>query len=706
MKITKLKIAILSLLLFYQAPILANDDHNKKIMEKIMVVGSVDNIKNIAGSAHYIDQDQLEKFSYKDINRVLKQVPGVNIQEEDGFGLRPNIGLRGGRSNRSNDIVLMEDSILIAPAPYSAPDAYYFPRISKMSGVEVRKGSSSIEFGPKTTNGAINLITKNTPNKKTYNIYAGYGSFNSNVINVNYGDKVDNLSFLIDLSHEKSDGFKKIDAVNKNTGYDIQDVMAKFKYETDQNADIYQSIELKLGYSQEVSNETYLGLEDSDFYQDPYRRYAASQLDKMENDHQKYHLRHYIDFNNFDLTTTIYRNDFARNWYKLKTKDVTSALNQDDLKLRANNRKYYSQGVQSLLTSQFNHKNFSHNIKFSTRYHNDQESRFQRDDSYNLENGIMNLANYGINGKAGDSDKKSDAISIFISDSIKYKKLTITPGLRYENINLKLIDRNSSAKNNNHNISALIPGISAIYQLHQDYNIFSSIHKGFTPPSPSSKKQESEKSINYEAGIRFDNNIVKSSLIGFFNDYSNLLGECSQSVGGNDCNIGDQYNSGEVTIKGLEFELSYNILNHFNLDNLQLPLTFNYTYNDARFQSSFNSDFKPWGNVNKGDQLPYIAKNQFFISLGLIHDKYQINLNAKYLSKMRSKAGSGIIDQNELINDHIIIDLASELEIYQNTRLFFNIDNLFNKKYMASRTPDRARPGKPLAFMTGIKYKF
>ena len=140
--------------------------------------------------------------------------------------------------------------------------------------------------------------------------------------------------------------------------------------------------------------------------------------------------------------------------------------------------------------------------------------------------------------------------------------------------------------------------------------------------------------------------------------------------------------------------------------NLQLPLTFNYTYNDARFQSSFDSDFEQWGSVKKGDQLPYIGKNQFFISLGLIHDKYQINLNAKYLSKMRSKAGSGIIAQNELIDDHIIIDLASELEIYQNTRLFFNIDNLFNKKYMASRTPDRARPGKPLAFMTGIKYKF
>jgi len=156
-------------------------------MEVITIVGERNQEKQVSGSAHYLGADQLDKFVYTDIQRVLRQVPGVTIQVEDGYGLRPNIGIRGVATERSGRITLLEDNVLIAPAPYSAPSAYYFPTISRMHAIEVLKGPAAITQGPYTIGGAMNMISTPIPKHfqgnaqieggedATYRILASYG---------------------------------------------------------------------------------------------------------------------------------------------------------------------------------------------------------------------------------------------------------------------------------------------------------------------------------------------------------------------------------------------------------------------------------------------------------------------------------------------------------------------------------------------------
>lgn len=681
---------------------------NEKIMERVMVVGSKENINNIPGSASFIGQEQLENYNYTDINRVLKQVPGVHINEEDGFGNRPNIGFRGGRSERSADITLMEDGVLIAPAPYSASSAYYFPSMKRMESVEVRKGSSTTEFGPKTTSGALNLITKSVPDKLRFDVIFGYGSFNTLKQQITHGNKLGNWSYLINASNDQSDGFKKIDIVGGYTGYSLQDVMAKLKYETDDNAKIYQSVELKLGFNNENSDETYLGLTDVDFKNDPYRRYAASQLDNMDAEHHQYQLRHFADFGKFDLTTTLYHNYFGRNWYKLKNSVTNNSdvNNGSTLKVRANNRDYYSQGVQSVLGTEFKTGQLDHKLKFSARFHQDQADRFQRDDEYELNNAVMTLDSYGTPGNAGNKEKDTDATAIYLSDAITYGKLTLTPGIRYENIKLENTDYNNPSKNNVNHLDIFIPSLGSIYKFNKNLSTFASIHKGFNPPSPGSTDYKEERSINYEAGFRYNKDVIATEFVAFFNDYSNLNGECTNSSGGG-CAEGDQYSAGQVDAKGFELSASYDLANNFANSDFKLPITVNYTFTDTEFKTNFTEvDFGEWGNVAAGDELPYIAKHQYFASIGFIKPKWEVNLNGTYVGKTRSTAGQGAITTSEKIDPHFVLDLATEFEVANKTRLFVNIENLLDEEYMVSRRPNNARPGKPLSVMGGFKYKF
>ena len=66
-------------------------------------------------------------MGYTDINRMLKAVPGVNVYEEDGYGLRPNISLRGTKAERSEKITLMEDGIFGCSCSLCSPCGLLFP---------------------------------------------------------------------------------------------------------------------------------------------------------------------------------------------------------------------------------------------------------------------------------------------------------------------------------------------------------------------------------------------------------------------------------------------------------------------------------------------------------------------------------------------------------------------------------------------------
>ena len=412
--------------------------------------------KHRTGSAYFLSPKELQKFNFTDVNRALRAVPGVNIYEEDGFGLRPNISLRGTSPERSAKITVMEDGILIAPAPYSASSAYYFPTIARMQAIEVLKGSSQVQFGPFTTGGAINMISTQIPTEFSGLVRASYGSFNSNQLYAKVGDTRGNFGYMVEFLNYGSDGFKNLPS-GKDTGFNKNDLVVKLAADLFPKADVQQHLEFKFQYSDETGNETYLGLSENDFANNPFYRYPSSNNDLMTTEHTQYVLTHKVDFtHDFRITTNFYRNNFARNWYKLNditlnnTKvgladilsdpttyaDYYNVVNgtvdspADAVALKANNRKYYSQGIQTKFDYHWNEGDFFHDIEVGLRYHYDEEDRYQWVDRYSISsNGDLNLTTAGAPGTDANRISSANAFASFITYKIKWNKWTFTPGL-------------------------------------------------------------------------------------------------------------------------------------------------------------------------------------------------------------------------------------------------------------------------------------
>ncbi len=680
--------------------------------------------KNRTGAAYYLSTKELAQFDYTDINRALSKISGINFYEEDGFGLRPNISIRGTSPERSSKIAIMEDGILISPAPYSASSAYYFPSVARMQAIEVLKGSSQIQYGPYTTGGAINFVSTEIPEKFRGKISTSFGRFKTGQTHATIGNSSEKFGYMFEILNYNSDGFKSLND-DLNTGFDINEITSKIKF-VPKTPNIDQSFELKFHTYDEISNETYLGLTETDFQKNPYLRYPGSEKDKMSAEHKQYVLTHELFVNEkIKITSNFYENRFKRNWYKLddvvhdnnsqKISKVISNPSQfsehlkilsgeldyeNALKVKANNREYISRGIQTKIDYHWYGKNESFNdLELGIRIHYDEEDRFQWEDIYNINNGFMALESYGEKGSQGNRISFANSFASYIMYKYKFKGLTISPGLRYESIKLGRDDfgksnplrniENLSTRENK--VSVLIPGVGFNYTFSNNLSVFGGIHKGYSPPG-SSDGQKAEESVNSELGIRFSTKKLNGEIIAYRNDYSNLLGNDLAATGG----FGemDPFNAGKALVNGFEVLLNTSISKY-------VPISFSYTLTDAKFLTSFGSTQDIWGEVNNGDQIPYIPKHQFNSSLSYRISKLDINLNASYNGKFSTLANG-----TEEISSYLILDLSMKYRIKKDIFLKSKILNLLDKKYAVSKAPAGLRPGHPFGIYTGIEYKF
>ena len=727
---TKINFLIMGLLtILFFAPAFADED-TEEIIESVTIIGSAEDLRKLAGSGQVISNDDLLKAMDTDIQKILTAVPGVYMRTEEGYGLRPNISIRGTAIERSAKVAIMEDGVLVAPSPYTSSSAYYFPTTGRIHSVEVLKGPAAVSQGPQTIGGAINLISTPIPSSTSGKFIQELGENGMMRTHAYYGGTSGNFGALVEVHEHESDGFDSIANVGGDTGFDKSDFVFKARYESGAH-----SLTLKMVDLDETSNQSYVGLSQASFNANPRVRYGATAYDKMMNDGEQTSLTYVGDFENFNVQFTSWQNDYHRDWFKVSDfnndkehgeqddiNELISAANNGsanaqaildgqlpvEIEYKHNNRYYTNEGYQFTINTSLG----IHDLTLGYRDMEDSESRVQAHEYADQAADGSLSALYGYIGLNNSNNRlrESSATSYYLQDTMDFGKLDVTLGYRSEDYdqrhrrwsdragpNLTLVrtgeaDNRDTFATNDHTTSS----IGATYDLSDNITLVAGFHEGMTPMFGA----DPEEADNTELGVRYSEGTTDIELFYFSSEYSNLAAECT-NVTGASCNPDESavFSGGAADVEGIEFSGSW-ILDG---DGVSYPIALTYTSTDATFKNSSESDY--FGVVAAGDDLPYVPSSSMSLVAGFVTDNgLSGNMRLIDVGSSCSIAACGTYNK---INAHTIIDLNIRKALNESMDIYAIIENVSDDADIISRAPsDGARSQKPRTIKVGFSYKF
>ncbi|MCF8318990.1 MAG: TonB-dependent receptor [Sphingobacteriaceae bacterium] len=704
----------------------SQSDSIRMEMPQVVIIGKKDRLfTQVPGSVSIIDPKELKQTAALTSNEVLRKIPGLNVVDEEGAGLRLNIGSRGLDPDRSRNVLVLEDGIPIALGPYGEPELYFSPSIDKMAGVEVVKGSGQILFGPQTTGGVLNMFTFDPPatEQTRMKLSGGMGGIFSGLWS--YGNSLGKVGFLVSYLHKTANKLGQ-------TWFQVNDLSAKIKLHTSKRS----SLGLKLGMYHELSNSTYIGLTQTMFDAGGQDYAQLAPLDRLPIKRYSISATHKIYVNpRFSLQTTAFGYTISRNWQRQDFTFNASASNKSGqiwgdtgvsngaiymLNSSGNrNRQFAVAGLEPQVKWEYTLFNTQNELQSGVRYLYE-----QADEQF--------IIGQKANASAGDMRdsevRRGNAVSFYAQNKITLTpKLSLNVGVRYENfkyerqilrgrftINNQVLVRDTNLVANN-DVQSIIPGAGVNYAWSNKLQFFAGIHKGFAPPrikdaisaSGLPYNLDAESSMNYEVGSRFNvDEILGFELTAFAMDFDNQLIPVSVSSG--NTNAAGIINGGKTMHKGIEtgFKLDFaKLLGTKNSIKLESNATFqNAYYNANRFVPANGSSI----NV-KGYQVPYSPRVMINSAISYSPEKgIGFKLATNYISSQFSDELNSIIPNANgrigKIGSRVITDFNLFYQVpKRKISAYIAAKNIGNVRYISTRRPEGIRVGLPRLISAGLE---
>jgi Fe(3+) dicitrate transport protein len=672
------------------------------------IIGNPDILPHIPGAVNVITARDLASSSVFTLNEAVRKIAGINARDEEGFGLRPNIGIRGLNPTRSSKVLLLEDGLPLAYAPYGDNASYYHPPVERFEDIEVLKGSGQILYGPVTVGGVINYITPAPPQKKSGSVALIGGTRDYLNGHIRYGGTWGRTGLLVDYMRKQGRGARQ------NTRSGLND----FTLKSVTNLTSRQILTLKLNYYGENSNLTYSGLTDAEYRTDP--RQNPFRNDYFYGNRWGGAAGHSIVINTDTiLTTTFYANSFSRDWWRQSSNsrqrpnDASDPVcgGMESLNTTCGNegrlRVYFTSGLESRLHANHSLFGLRSEVESGVRFHFEIQDRKQKNGAFpTSRNGTL----------VEDNERRNHAYSAFIQNRLIAGKWAIVPGFRIEKINFKRTNRLNGAKGNT-DLTQLLPGLGVTYSLSPHTTLFAGVHRGFAPPRTEDVisntggvvELDPELSWNYEVGIRtIPTEGFRLEGTFFVMDYENQIVPASLAggVGATLTNAGETLHQGfELAARidtGLLFGWRHNL--YARIASTYIPV--------SKFVGQRFSNVAGFSHVSvSGNRLPYAPEHINTVGLGYVHPLgLELFLEAaqvggQYSDDLNTIDGSADGQRGRIPGQLTWNATASyRLETIGAT-LFVSIKNAMDRTQIVDRSRGLL-PNSPRIWQSGLKFNF
>ncbi|CAE80441.1 TonB-dependent receptor [Bdellovibrio bacteriovorus] len=639
------------------------------------------------GAVTVVTQDELKKNKPTSAQDAVKRTAGANVIEAEGVAY---IGMRGLSPDGSRKVLLLEDGAPLALGPYIDSSAYYAPIVERMERIDIRKGSSSLAFGPSTIGGVINYLTKNPTKDHGNAVTLTGGSRDYKALLIEGSSVKDGTGLLLNIFAKDGNGSRD------NSHFKTQDVLVKYGGALSDKS----YIGIKLSHYKSEAQLTYLGLTQKLYEEDPYQNPAKDDI--LYINRYEMNLTHDYQINGDSrLATLFYVNQTARDWWRQNfSKDGAGNISMTAGN-KGRNRTFDVAGIDSRYFLNWNAGEVTNDLQVGLRLHTE--------DMRNVE--VKGATSTSRSGVIDTDDKRfADAQTLYAENAFNLERWTITPGVRIESYRQsRMIYRKSSADFNQGSATRnteYLGGMGAAYELTKQEFLFAGVHQGFAPPrvqdsidnNGQAVDLSAERSVNVELGYRSQRDNFQMEAALFQLDFSNQLIQATESGGASSTLT----NGGKTLHQGLELSTRYSP--EFDRS---LIIDVNATYLPV---AKFNSTRIISSEDRNGNRLPYAPEYMFNAALGYKRQAWFTQLQYAFVSEQYADAENtveGSVDgMRGVLPAYGLFHLTGEYQATRDLTLELSVRNLADTTYIASRAPQGIFPGMRRTAFLGLKTEF